>query len=166
MIIHYSEKEPYKVSVYDCFKNGFKKDEANFIETQNKKIQYSQKKLNLLKFRSYLEIRRPDAIDNQLQKTSLKKLGITHIQLAEIYYDYKYYDKCAETLIQVRDPSYYSYVEELFKSMKKQKEFLEFVIACKDYDDKFNVINDILSKNPGLQRFADEYCAKYNVVLK
>ena len=165
-IIHYSVEEPYKVSVYDCYKNGYMKDEANRVETHNKNIEYSQKKLNLLKFRSYLEIRRPDAIDNQLQKTSLKKLGITHIQLAEIYYDYKYYDKCAETLIQVRDPSYYSYVEELFKSMKKQKEFLEFVIACKDYDDKFNVINDILSKNPGLQRFADEYCAKYKVVLK
>jgi len=104
-IIHYSEKDPFRVSVYECFKKGFMKEESNWIETQNKNIQYSPKKLHLIKFRSYLELKRPDAIENQLQKTPLKKLGLNPINLAEIYYDYKYYDQAARWLVQVKDLS-------------------------------------------------------------
>ena len=165
-IIHYSEKDPYRVSVYDCFKKGYIKEEANFIETQNKTIQYSQRKLHLIKFRSYLELRRPDAIENQLQKTPLKKLGLSPIHLAEIYYDYKYYDQAASWLIQVKDQNYYDYVKNLFKHMKKYKEWLEFAIACKTDENKADLVNEVLAVSPGLDRFVDEYCAKYKVNLK
>ena len=165
-IIHYTEKEPYKVSVYDCFKKGFSKEEGTWIESQNKNLEYSNKKLSLIKFRSYLELRRPDAIENQLQKTPLKKLGLSPIHLAEVYYDYKYYDQAARWLIQVKDPEYYPYVVDLFKHMKKYKEWLEFVIASKNNDDKVNMVNEVLAISPGLERFVEEYCNKYKVSLK
>ena len=163
MIIHYSEKEPYKVSVYDCFKNGFKKDEANFIETQNKKIQYSQKKLNLIKFRAFCESRKPEAIEAQLQKTSLKKLGINPVNLAEIFYEYKYYDQAAYWLIQEKNISYYNYIVDLFRNMKKYKEWLEYVVSNKNISDKTNSINEVLSVSPGTERYLEELCNKYKV---
>ena len=165
-IIHYSEPEPYKVTVYDCIKKGYVKDQAAWLETQNKTLEYSQKKWNLLKFRSLLDMRRPDLIEAILQKTSLKKLGLNPIHLAEIYYDYKQYDRAAQNLIQVKDPAYFSFVADLFKSMKKYKEWLEFVISNKNIDDKLDQVNHILAQAPGNQRFVDEYCAKYKVVLK
>ena len=165
-IIHYTETEPYKVSVYDCFKKGYTKEQGNWIESQNKNLDYSSKRLNLIKFRSYLEIRRPDAIENQLQKTPLKKLGLTPINLAEVFYDYKYYDKAAYWLIQVKDPNYYPYVVDMFKHMKKYKEWLEFVIASKNNDNKVDMVNEVLAVSPGLERFVEEYCNKYKVSLK
>ena len=122
--------------------------------------------MHLLKFRTYLEMKRPDLIEAQLQKTSLKKLGLNPIHLAEIYYDYKQYDKAAQFLIQVKDPSYFSFVTDLFKNMKKYKEWLEFVISNKNIEDKLNQVNHILAQSPGNQRFVDEFCAKYKVILK
>ena len=164
-IIHYTEQDPQKVSVYDCFKKGFTKDQGNWLEAQNKTIEYSQKKLNLIKFRSYLEMRRPDAIENQLQKTPLKKLGLSPIHLAEVFYDYKYYNEAAKWLVQVKDPAHFSFAADLFKNMKKPKEWLEFIISNKNIDDKLNLVNRVLAAFPGNERFVDEFCTKYKVNL-
>ena len=164
-IIHYSEKDPFRVSVYDCFKKGFMKEESNWIEAQNKNIQYSPKKLHLIKFRSYLELKRPDAIENQLQKTPLKKLGLSPINLAEIYYDYKYYAQAARWLVQVKDLSYYDYVISLFKHMKAYKEWLEYIISNKNIEDKANLVNEVLAISPGTEKYLEEFCKNYKVNL-
>ncbi len=93
-LIHYSEVQPYYKTVYDCFKNGAINEQFNWIETQNKNMfEYSNKKMALIRFRGYLEKGRPDAIDAQLRKTPLKKIGLSPIYLAEIYFDYKLYEK-------------------------------------------------------------------------
>ena len=164
-IIHYSEKDPFRVSVYNCLKEGFKRENGNWIEMQNKTIQYSQKKLNLIKFRSLLELRRPDEIENLLQKTPLKKLGLNPINLAEVYYDYKYYDQAARWLVQVKDENYFEYTISLFKHMKKYKEWLEFVISNKIIDDKETLVNEILTISPGTEKYLEEFCNKYKVNL-
>ena len=164
-IIHYTEEDPYRVSVYDCLKKGFKKEESEWIETQNKNIKYSQKKLNLIKFRSFLELKRPDWIENQLQKTSLKKLGLNPINLAEIFYDHKYYDHAAKYLVQEKNISYYNYIVDLFRYMKKYKEWLEYIISNKNIEDKTEAINEVLSISPGTEQFLQEFCTKYKVNL-
>ena len=166
-IIHREEIEPYNISVYDCYKNGYMKGLGNWIESENSKhFDYSHKKLNLLKFRSYLEMKRPDAIDNQLAKTSLKKMGLTPLHLGEMYYDYNYYDKATEYLMQVKEPEYFSYIVDILKSMQKYKEALEVIIASKNNSAKQIMVNDILKKQPTLQRYVDEFCAKYKVNLQ
>ena len=165
-IIHYSEIEPYSVSIYDCYKSGFMKGKANWIESENKNFDYSNKKLNLLKLRSYLELKRPDAIESQLQKTSLKKMGLTPMHLGEMFFDYKYYDKAAEYLMQVKDPFYFSYVIDILKSMEKYKEALEYIIASKDIDEKAIMVNEILRKQPKLEKFVNDLCEKYKVSLQ
>ena len=50
--------------------------------------------------------------------------------------------------------------------MKKYKEWLEFAIACKTDENKADLVNEVLAVSPGLDRFVDEYCAKYKVNLK
>ena len=140
---------------------------ANWIESENSKFfEYSTKKLNIIKFRSYLEMKHPEAIDKQLTKTSLKKLGLTPIIMGEIYYDYKYYDKAAEYLVQVKEPEYFSYALEMLKSMEKYKEALEAIISNKDCDNKALLVNDILRKQPRYQKNVEEFCAKYKVNLQ
>ena len=165
-IIHYSEIDPYSLSIYDCYKNGFQKAQSNWIESENKHFDYSSKKLNLLKFRAYLEMKRPEAIDNVLQKTSLKKLGLSPMFLGEIYYDYKYYDKATEYLMQVKEPFYFIYVIDILKSMEKFKEALEFIISNKELDAKDILVKEILKKQPKLENYVNELCEKYKVCLQ
>jgi hypothetical protein len=165
-IIHYSEIEPYKKTVYDCFLSGFKKGKVNLIESKNKNFEYGNKKLNIMKFRAYLELNRKDAIENQLEKTSLKKLGLTPMNMAEIYYDYKIYDKATQYLLQVKEKEYSSYIIELFKSMSKYEEALEMIISDKENEDKGIMVKEILRKEPKLKNYVNELCIKYKVYLE
>ena len=164
-IIHYSEIEPYKKTINDCIVSAYQKEKANWIESQNKNLEYSNKKLYIIKFRSYLEKRRPDAIDAQLEKTSLKKLGLTPLNMAEIYYDYKNYEKATEYLLQVKEREYFSYIIELYKSMNKYEEALEMIISDKENENKGVMVSEILRKEPKLKYYVDELCVKYKVYL-
>ena len=165
-LIHYTETEPYSVSIYDCFKNGIEKNEENFIESQNKNLEYSHKKLYLLKIRTYLEMKAPQKVIALLEKVPLKKMGVTHMQLGEIYYDYKYYDQAAENLLLEKDDYFFSYILDLLKDMNKNKEALEFIIKNKNDINKPAMVNDILKKEPRLKKFVDELCGKYKVNLQ
>ena len=165
-LIHYSELEPYSKSIYDCFKSGIMKEKEGWIDSQNKNLEYSHKKLSLLKFRSYIEMGKPHLIDEALAKTSLKKMGLTPMNLGEIYYDYKLYDKAAEYLIQVKEPFYFSYVVDLLKNMEKYKEALEVIISSKDDEGRAIMVNEILNKQPRLKKYVDELCTKYKVILQ
>ena len=164
-IIYYSEILPYSKTVYDCYLTGNKKDKYNWIEGQNKNLEYSPKKLNIIRFRALLDIKRPDLIDSQLEKTSLKKLGLTPMNMGEIYYDYKMYDKATEYLMQVKDSQYSEYVIELLKSMNKHAEALEVVISDKIIDPKERYIDEIIQKDPNLKNYVNELCVKYKVNL-
>ena len=165
-LIHYTETEPYSVSIYDLFKSGIKKGEENFIESENKNLKYSSKKLYLLKIRTYLEMKEPQKVIALLEKVPLKKMGVTHLQLGEIYYEYKYYDRAAESLVLEKDHYYLSYILDLLKEMNKNKEALEVVIKSKNEINKPAIINDILKREPRHKKFVDELCAKYKVNLQ
>ena len=164
-IINYSEVKPYSKTVYDCYLNGIKNEKYNWIEGQNKHLEYSTKKLNIIRFRAYLEMKKPEAIDSQIEKTSLKKLGLTPMNIGEIYYDYKMYDKATEYLMQVKDSGYSLYIIELFKSMNKYKEALEVVFWDKTIEKKEKLINELIQKDPNLKNDVNELCVQYKVNL-
>ena len=73
--IHYSEIEPYSNTVGDCMLKACKKEKYNWVEGQNKNLDYSNKKLHLMKFRALLEMNNSPAIDAILEKTTLKKFA-------------------------------------------------------------------------------------------
>ena len=164
-IINYSEIQPYSKTVYDCYYNGTKKEKYNWIEGQNKHLEYSTKKLNIIRFRAYLEMKKPEEIDLQLEKTSLKKFGLTPMNMGEIYYDFKMYDKATEYLMQVKDSEYLGYIIDLLKSMGKYKEALEVVIRDKTLIEKEKIINGIIQKDPNLKNDVNELCVQYKVNL-
>ena len=165
-IIHYSEIQPYSKTVYDSFLEGCKKGKYDWIEGQNKNLEYSNKKINIIKFRAYLEMNKPDAIDSQLEKTSLKKLGLTPLNMAEIYYDYKFYDKALDYLKQIKDKqNNYDYIIEFLMVMNKNEEALELIISDKNVEDKESFIKQILKNKPNLKNYVNELCVKYKVSL-
>lgn len=164
-IIHYSEIQPYSKTVYDCYLNGYKKENYNWVEGQNKHLEYSQKKLNIIRFRALLEMKNSNEIDSQLEKTSLKKLGLTPMNMGEIYFDYKMYDKATEFLMQVKDPQYSEYIIDLLKNMNKNSEALEVIISFKEIEQKERYINEIIQRDPDLKNYVNELCVKYKVNL-
>ena len=165
-IIHYSEIQPYSKSAYDCFIKGVQKEKFNWIESQNKNLDYSTKKLNIVRFRAYLEMNMPQAIDSQLEKTSLRKLGLTPMNMGEIYYDYKFYDKAAEYLIQVKERENYPYIIDLLRTMNKNEEALEIIISDKEMEQKEILVREIIKKDPNLRNVLNELCVKYKVSLE
>ena len=152
--------------LYDYYLNGIKNEDFNWIESQNKMLEYSSKKLNILRFRGYLEIHREDAIEKQLQKTPIKKLGLTPLNMAEIYYDYKKYPKATEYLKQVKEKESLNYVVDLLKAMEKYYEALEVIISNKDNENMQLMVNDILKKKPHLKKDAEKLCDTYRVSLE
>ena len=146
--------------------NGFKKGKSNLIESKNKNLEYSNKKLNIIRFRAYLEMNTPEQIDNILEKTPLKKLGLTPMHMGEMYYDYKFYSKATYYLLQVKEKEYNSYIIDLLISMGKNKEALEIIISDKDNENMVDLVNDILKKNPKLKEYVDQLCVKYKVNLQ
>ena len=87
------------------------------------------------------------------------------MNMGEIYYDYKMYDKATEYLMQVKDSQYSEYVIELLKSMNKHAEALEVVISDKIIDPKERYIDEIIQKDPNLKNYVNELCVKYKVNL-
>ena len=150
-------------TIYDYYLKAIKNDNYIFVEKQNKNLEYSQKKLYILRFRCLLENKKSKEIDEILEKTPIKKLGLSPLNMAEIYYDYKIYDKATEYLLQVKEINYLFYVVDLLKSMKDYKNALEIIISNKDFEMKEDIINDILKKDPTLKEYADELCTKYKI---
>lgn len=85
--------------------------------------------------------------------------------MAEIYYDYKIYDKATEYLLQVKETCYLFYVVDLLKNMGDYKNALEIIISNKDYEMKEGQINEILKKDPNLKEYVEELLTKYKVSL-
>ena len=67
------------------------------VDSQNNKnFDLANKKLTLLKFRTYAEKGKFDEIENTINKLTLKRLGLTPLNIAEIYLDFNKYDKAVE----------------------------------------------------------------------
>ena len=161
-----SEKNKEEYTVYDYYLQAIKNDNYSWIEKQNKNLEYSPKKLNILRFRALLERNKKEEIDEILEKTPIKKLGLTPLNMAEIYYDYKIYDKASEYLLQVKESNYLFYVVDLLKNIGDYKYYkiaLEIIISNKDYEMKEGQINEILKKEPKLKEYVDELCLKYKI---
>ena len=163
--VKFSEINQGDDTIYDYYLKAIKNDNYTWVEKQNKNLEYSQKKLYILRFRGLLESNKSKEIDDILEKTPLKKLGLTPLNMAEIYYDYKIYNKATEYLLQVKEANYLFYVVDLLKTMGEYKNALEIIISNKDYEMKERQINEILKKDPTLKEYIDELCIKYKVSI-
>ena len=89
-------------------------------------------------------------------------MGLTPILVAELYMEYKEYDKSVEYIKQIREGQFLHYKIEMLKYMEKYSDALEVIISDKDYDKNIFMLNDILNKRPDLKQKANELFIKYN----
>ena len=100
-----------------------------------------------------------------IKSSSLKKLGVTPLNMAEFYFDYKKYDLAAKYIKLVTQQEYFDYKIEMLKYMEKYEDVLEVAFSCKNMEKIPDIVNDILNKKPELQKNVKDLCTKYKVNL-
>ena len=160
--------DKYDDSIYDCYKLGIINGKEAMIDTQNSKNFFiGNKKLTLIKFRAYAQQQKFDEIENTINKFTLKKLGLSALNIAEIYMEYKNYDKAVEYIKQITDNDYFEYKIDMLRYMEKYEEALEVIISDKNKDpDKMKIlVENIEKKRPDLKKKVEDLCLQYKVNL-
>ena len=164
-IIKKSYIEPFDNSIYDCYKLGVKANEFRWIETQNKNYELNPKKIAVMKFRTMAENGKIDLIEPIVKESSLKKLNLTPLNLAELYFDYKKYDLAVEYIRQMNNSDYFEYKIDMLLYMEKYEDALDIILSSKKIDRMPELVNNILRKKPNLDSLVKELCTKYKVNL-
>ena len=164
-IIPKSYIQPFDNSIYDCYKLGVKNNKFDWIEGQNKNYDLNDKKMTIMRFRTMAENNKIELIEEIIKTSSLKRLGITAINMADLYFDFKQYDLVVKYLKLITHPDYFEYKIEMLKYMEKYEDAIEVAISSKNMDKIPYVVNDILKRKPDLQKLVEDLCVKYKVNL-
>ena len=138
------------------------------VDSQNNKnFDLANKKLTLLKFRTYAEKGKFDEIENTINKLTLKRLGLTPLNIAEIYLDFNKYDKAVEYIKQIVENDYFDYKVDMLQYMEKYEDALEVIISdkYKDAEKMKQLVDEILTKRPDLKKKMEDLCLQYKVNL-
>ena len=168
-IIKKPEETSFDMSIYDIYKMGVKAEKYNWIESQNKHFNFCTEGMSIMRCMTYGEIGAIPSIEQILKKVNnnIKKLGLTYLNLGEIFFKFKGYDRAAENIKLINDPFYLQYKVEMLTIMEKYETALEVIISDKTSEEmKLMMVNEILSKKPNLKKKAEEFFTKYKVNLK
>ena len=164
-IIKKSYIEPFDNSIYDCYKLGVKENQLKWIEGENKNYELNSKKMAVMRIRTMAENGKINMVEQLIKDSSLKKLNLTPLNLAELYFDYKKYDLAVEYIKQINNSEYFEYKVDMLIYMEKYEDALDIIISNKNTDTIPGYVNEILMKKPSLQNLVKELCTKYKVNL-
>ena len=168
-IIPNPDEVSFDISIYDFYKIGIKeiKDEKNnCIDTYNKAFGFPQEGMNILKLTSFGENKRFVEIDSLIKKSSIKKMGLSYLNMAEIFYKFQKYDKALEYIKSISEPIYIDYKIDMLEYTNNLKAALEIIISDKSISNMSELVNSIIKKEPDLQKEANELYAKYKIKIK
>ena len=167
-VIPKPEETSFDISIYDIYKIGVKADKYNWIENQNKHFGFSSEGMSIMRFSTLAEAGQMNNMEVLLKKVNnnVKKLGLTNLNLGEIYFNIKLYDKAAANIMLINDSCYLYYRVEMLKIMEKYVSALEVIISDKNNINMRNMVNDILRIKPDLKPKAEELFVKYKINLK
>ena len=160
--------ESFDNSIYDCYQLGAKEGnekKIKWIEGQNKNYELDQKKMSIMKIRALAENGNIDKVDKMIKESSLKKLNLTPLNMAEFYFEYKNYNLAVEYIKQINNNNYFDYKVDMLIYMEKYEDALDIIISSKNTDKIPDLVNDVLIKKPSLQSLVKELCEKYKVNL-
>ena len=118
-----------------------------------------------MKIKKYDEKKQFNKINKILKKNNynLKKLNLLPYDLAELFYDFKDYDKATKYIKQIIEPEVFNYKIEMLKKMGKYEDAIEIIIADETCENKIELVNEILNKRPDLKPKCDVLFQKYKV---
>ena len=166
-VIPKAEVTSFDISIYDTYKLCVKAEKFNWIESQNKTFNFSPEGMMIMRLISYGEIPTIGAIEAAVKKNinNLKKINLTYLNLADIYFMSKSYDNAAQIIKYINDPLYFEYKIEMLKYMDKLDFALEAIITDKTVENKEELVLDIIKNKPKLKFKAKALAEKNNVIL-
>ena len=164
-IILQPESISFDISIFDFYKNGLKEindENNNCIEIYNKAFGFSQEGMSILKILTYCECQRFLEIESIIKKyNNIKKIGLSNLNLAEIFYKFKKYDKAVDYIKLINEPKYIDYKIEMLESINKFETALEVIISDKNIANTKELVEKIIRKKPELENIANELYTKY-----
>ena len=162
--------ESFDISIYDTNKIIFKDlDEEKkpaFEKYNYKTLGFQQELLSMVKIITLCENKLYIDLENLFKKFSVKKLGLTNLNVAEIYYKFGKYNDAIEFLMNINDPFYFNYKINMLTYIDKHEIALEVIITEKKVINIEDFVNKILAAKPNLREKAQELCEKYKVKLQ
>ena len=172
IILEQNEELSFDSSIYDVYKiilNGKKNDKSFSLEKyKDKYFGFSQEGMNMMKLMMLCENNRFDEVSKILKKyiNYNKKFSLTNLNVADIYFKFKKYDKAIEYIKNITDPQYINYKINLLIYTDNFDTALEIIFSDKKIKDKGNFLKFILIKKPDLKSKVDELCEKYKVNIE
>jgi hypothetical protein len=173
-------------SMYDCFQKAKSKN-YSWIESQNKKyFEISRRKMTILRFRTLLkeklngekaEIDQIDQIDQIIKKEGYKRLDISPLKVANIFYEFLNSEniikknkeiiemKATEYALLETNPDLYEDKFAFLMRMEKYIEAVQAALSNKKNEKMYTFINNVLKKKPELRTKIQELCDKNKVRL-
>ena len=164
-IISNPEKVSFDISMYDFYKIEMKElenEKTSLIDTQNKSIGFSESGINMMKLIAFCENKKYYEMEYLIKK-NIKKLGLTYLNLSEIYYNFKIYDEATKYIKLITDPRYITYKIQMLEYINNYEAEIEVIISDKNIDNMNTLINNIIKKKPELKEKVEELCNKYKV---
>ena len=159
-------------SIYDTYKiilNEMDDEKGTSLEKyKDKYFGFSQEGMNMMKLMMFCENNRYNEMSLILKKynNSNKKFSLTSLNVADIYFKKKKYEKAIEYLKNISDPIYINYIINMLVYTDNYEIALDFIFSEKKIKNKGDLLNIILLKKPDLKNKVDELCEKYKVKLE
>ena len=151
---------PFDNSIFDCYKLGVEKDkDYKCMEDGNKHFNIGQKKIIYIKFKRWAETNRFEKIQKDITSIGYKKLDITPLIVAKIFYGIKNYEKAVKYIKEVTDVNDFEEKIKLLKKMNKYQDAIDIIMMDRKVD-KEEYLNEILKEKPELKAYIDNYGKK------
>ena len=172
VILEKNEDVSFDISIYDTYKliiKEIKEDKNNNIEKyKDKTFNFSQEGMTIMKLMMLGENNRFIEMELLVKKynNNLKKLGLTNLNVTEIFFKFKRYDKAIEYLKNITEPAYLNHKINLLEFTENYELELEMIFADKKITNLGDLVNMILAKKPNLRNKVDELCERYKIKME
>lgn len=129
------------------------------MEDGNKHFNIGQKKITYIKFKRWAETNRFEKIQKDITSIGYKKLDITPLIVAKIFYGIKNYEKAVKYIKEVTDVNDFEEKIKLLKKMNKYQDAIDIIMMDRKVD-KEEYLNEILKEKPELKAYIDNYGKK------
>ena len=164
-IIETNDITTFDNSIYDCFQKA-KEDKYSWIETQNKKyFEISKRKMTILRFRTLAKAGKIEEIEAIIKKEGYKKLDISPLRVANIFYEFNNKDKAAEYALLETNPDLYDDKYNFLMNMNKYEDAVRAALSDKKNNQMMDYIYNVLRRKPELKPKIIEICEAAKVKI-
>lgn len=132
-------------SIFDCFEKAIP-TELSWVEKENKNhFKLPTNKLTILRFKQLFKKKDIKEIENIIE-TGIKKLDISYIKIASMFFENNYKDKAREYALKENRENLYEEKINLLLKLEEHEEAAKVAIKIKDIDKFEELVNTILNK--------------------